>query len=279
MLTLCRIGNDHIPTYSAEPTSCETKSASFCATTTSFGVSVSNKATVTTATQVLSTCSAILGCNVEDTGSTTTQVGKCTTRTVTDVWVTCAPSGNSCKTTSTSLVKGCDVTATTVSCQPKATGIGGRADGEECQAGVTHVIYPKDGTNRAQTDRIAKKLREFVAESAIYTSNTQAMGINFWLAPLTYSQALELTVVLAPEVSPATFDENDTNTNFSSWRLHIPRTAVTHTTRLQRLPIRKMLLPILSLFLSKKGSPSVNIVSDTILMLPVRPERTYQCIY
>jgi len=56
-----RIGNDNVPTYSNEPTSCETKSATMFLTTTAFSVS----AVKTTATQVYSTSSVVLGCDVQ----------------------------------------------------------------------------------------------------------------------------------------------------------------------------------------------------------------------
>ncbi|RYP63691.1 hypothetical protein DL769_006898 [Monosporascus sp. CRB-8-3] len=52
-----KIGNDNVPTYSSEPTSWS--------------------ATATTATQVLSTSSIIVGCNVEDDSSTTTTTASC----------------------------------------------------------------------------------------------------------------------------------------------------------------------------------------------------------
>ncbi|XXH02384.1 mitochondrial Homoaconitase [Hypoxylon texense] len=73
------IGKDNVPTYSDKPTSCETESATILLTTTSFGVSTSNSATVTTATQVLSTSSVILGCDVEDESSTSTTTASCPT--------------------------------------------------------------------------------------------------------------------------------------------------------------------------------------------------------
>lgn len=49
------IGADHVPTYT-EQQSCETISASICSTSTSYGLSVSGTATVTTTSNVASTC-------------------------------------------------------------------------------------------------------------------------------------------------------------------------------------------------------------------------------
>jgi hypothetical protein len=73
---LCRIGNNNVPTYSDEPTSCETSSATMFLTTTSFEVS----ATQTTATQILSTSSIIIGCDIQDQSSAaTTTTSACPT--------------------------------------------------------------------------------------------------------------------------------------------------------------------------------------------------------
>ncbi|PHH91606.1 hypothetical protein CDD83_11010 [Cordyceps sp. RAO-2017] len=67
----CRIGPDHVPSFSSEPTKCETKTAEICVTSTSYGVSISASATSTIRTQVLSTCGQIYGCGVEDTATST----------------------------------------------------------------------------------------------------------------------------------------------------------------------------------------------------------------
>ncbi|PMD22888.1 hypothetical protein NA56DRAFT_77873 [Hyaloscypha hepaticicola] len=70
------IGNNNVPTYSDEPTSCETSSATMFLTTTSFEVS----ATQTTATQILSTSSIIIGCDIQDQSSAaTTTTSACPT--------------------------------------------------------------------------------------------------------------------------------------------------------------------------------------------------------
>lgn len=127
------IGSDLIPTYSAEPDNdeCETESASLCVTTASLGTSVSNQRTITT-TSHIHTCETVLGCDVSDTGTTTTAKGPCSTNTVTDYWVSCSGSAHSaCRTTRTSIVSGCSVTATTTT-----TTI------ESCPLGV--VIGPDD---------------------------------------------------------------------------------------------------------------------------------------
>ncbi|KAH7121439.1 hypothetical protein EDB81DRAFT_813954 [Dactylonectria macrodidyma] len=66
------VGPDHVPTFSSEPTECETESAEMCITSTSYGVSIGDSVTSTTATQVISTCGTVFGCNVEDSDTTAT---------------------------------------------------------------------------------------------------------------------------------------------------------------------------------------------------------------
>ncbi|KAH9214039.1 hypothetical protein DL95DRAFT_462485 [Leptodontidium sp. 2 PMI_412] len=69
------IGEDNVPTYTEEPTSCKTESATMFFTTTSFGVPADS----TTATQVLSTSGVLLGCNVQNQSSTMTTTSACPT--------------------------------------------------------------------------------------------------------------------------------------------------------------------------------------------------------
>ncbi|KAM5343783.1 hypothetical protein ACJ41O_012320 [Fusarium nematophilum] len=71
------IGPDRIPTFPPKPSrepdgECETETAELCATRTSYGVSVSADETSTAATQVLSTCATVYGCNVQDASATKT---------------------------------------------------------------------------------------------------------------------------------------------------------------------------------------------------------------
>ncbi|KAI1204616.1 peptidase S8/S53 domain-containing protein [Annulohypoxylon truncatum] len=66
---------------------------------------------------------------------------------------------------------------------------------------VTYVIYPKDGTNKTQTDLIEKKLKDFADPSTIYVSQTRTVGINFWLATLPHKKADIIAVELAHEVA------------------------------------------------------------------------------
>ena len=55
---------------------------------------------------------------------------------------------------------------------------------------VLHVVYPKDPANKSQTDAITKLLNDFVQdEKKIYASESKYLGIFFWSAPLTKSQA------------------------------------------------------------------------------------------
>lgn len=177
-------------------------------TTTSFGESVSGESTITTATEVLSTCDTVYGCNVQDKDEddAITSTESCSHATVTDVWVSCPGSASaSCITTSTSLVSGCDVTPTTVACKrPSASGLAKRTDGgagdDECEAVVRYVVYPEDGTDQEQTEKISNKLKEFASEDDIYTSDTRTMGINFWLVDLTESQYRNVLEDLDDEV-------------------------------------------------------------------------------
>lgn len=68
-------------TYSSDPEKqCETKSASICSTTTSFGVSTTGTVTRTTATATSSTCQTVYGCDVKDSATataTTSVTGAC----------------------------------------------------------------------------------------------------------------------------------------------------------------------------------------------------------
>lgn len=60
------------PTFSEKPNDCTPTEASLCMTTSSFGTTVSNGATLTTNTEVLSTCATITGCDLRDEEATTT---------------------------------------------------------------------------------------------------------------------------------------------------------------------------------------------------------------
>jgi hypothetical protein len=215
-----RIGNDRLPTYSPteKPSSCETKTATLWATTTSYGVSVSGKATVTTASQVVSTSAKVVGCNVQDEDSSATTTGDCRTKTVTDVWVSCTSSPeHSCTTTKTSAVTGCDVTPTTRSCTrtttvgPTATGVAARAapdeDVCEVEAGQSFIIYPKDSGNRKQTDAIRAKLKKMADQAKIRTTEAKCCGVVYWEVKLNTEQAEELRK--DQNVSPSTCEEPD----------------------------------------------------------------------
>ncbi|KFY94278.1 hypothetical protein V500_03359 [Pseudogymnoascus sp. VKM F-4518 (FW-2643)] len=192
------IGNDNIPTYSSEPTSCKTETASICSTTTSFGVSVSNSETVTTATSTASTCTTVAGCGEENETGSATITGACSTATVTDLWLSCsATATNDCQTASTYITSGCGATATTQRCTvagatSTAGAISGRATGlPECNfPPSTYVVYPIDETNTEQTSRIRNELLKYASAADIYQSNTQTMGVNFWLLPLTDTQII-----------------------------------------------------------------------------------------
>ncbi|KAG4427189.1 hypothetical protein IFR05_017328, partial [Cadophora sp. M221] len=115
------IGINRQPTFPPEPANgCKTEPASACTSKTSFGVS----GTITTTTNLESSCATIFGCDLTNTAITATQTGSvCSEATVTDIWATC--SGTACKTTSTATRTGCSVTAssttTSASSCPLAT--------------------------------------------------------------------------------------------------------------------------------------------------------------
>ncbi|PSK34076.1 hypothetical protein B9Z65_8402 [Elsinoe australis] len=68
------IDSNRVPSFESEPSPCETESAELCFTSTSFDV---NSATVTTSSQVLSTCATVFGCNVQDSATSTTTTATC----------------------------------------------------------------------------------------------------------------------------------------------------------------------------------------------------------
>ncbi|KAI0179367.1 hypothetical protein GGR52DRAFT_303474 [Hypoxylon sp. FL1284] len=190
-ITIPAGGTPEIP-EGPEDDQCTTESASICGTTSSFGTSGS----VTTTTQVGSTCATIHGCEVTDSATTSTTTGGCSTRTVTDIWVSC--SASSCATTSTSLATGCSVTAstTTLSCTATATaGVGGRirrADGQSCENVARMVIWPENGRDESQTDSINTQLQRLTDPNNIYTSTVQGFGVSYWTAPLSQRQVDDL---------------------------------------------------------------------------------------
>ncbi|RSL98939.1 hypothetical protein CEP52_010061 [Fusarium oligoseptatum] len=60
------VGPKQTPTFSEEPTECETESAELCVTSTSYSVTVDATTTSTVASDVISTCGTVYGCKVED---------------------------------------------------------------------------------------------------------------------------------------------------------------------------------------------------------------------
>lgn len=68
------IGNDGVPTYPTEqPTDCTSSTADICSTTTSFTTSSVGRSSTRTITNVISTCTTIFGCDVEDEDGTTSR--------------------------------------------------------------------------------------------------------------------------------------------------------------------------------------------------------------
>ncbi|KAI1090773.1 peptidase S8/S53 domain-containing protein [Rostrohypoxylon terebratum] len=68
----------------------------------------------------------------------------------------------------------------------------------------TYVIYPRDGTNKDQTNTIGEILTQFAKPLTVYVSQTRTVGINFWLATLNEKQAISIAHELAPEASLVT---------------------------------------------------------------------------
>ena len=69
-----------------------------------------------------------------------------------------------------------------------------------------YAIYPKDGSNKAQTDAIKKLLSDLIPDrqEGIYCSESPYLGVSFWSARLTKSQAA--TVEANPNASSIASD-------------------------------------------------------------------------
>ncbi|KAM7214287.1 Peptidase S8/S53 domain containing protein [Rhypophila decipiens] len=193
------IGPDGNPTFPPKPTNgpegeCETKSAELCLTRTSFGMTISDGATMTTTTAVLSTCATVFGCNVQDASVTATSTGGCTSAsTVTDIWVSCpATATTDCSTTRTSLVSGCSVTPTTVTCGILTpTGV---ARDPSCDPVSEYVVYSSEvGRLGEGAENVTSTLRDFTGDPAkIKSESAGDLGIMFWIVNLTESQVAVL---------------------------------------------------------------------------------------
>ncbi|KAF4448370.1 hypothetical protein F53441_8178 [Fusarium austroafricanum] len=66
------VGPGNTPTFSNEPTACETESAELCATSTSYSVNVDVTVTSTVTSDVISTCGTVYGCKVQGRSQTIT---------------------------------------------------------------------------------------------------------------------------------------------------------------------------------------------------------------
>lgn len=188
------IGPDGIPTFTpqSEPEDCKTQTGEICLTSTSYGVS----AETTTATQVLSTCATVYGCEATDSSTDTTTTGGCTsTSTSTNYYVSCsttAPSASSCTTTSSSTTTGCSITASTVTCGVLSpTGI---VPDPACSAALyQYIVYPKDGSNGGEVSDTNSKLKSYLDDqSDLHSLTNKDLGTIYWALPLTYNQSLEV---------------------------------------------------------------------------------------
>ena len=60
-------------------------------------------------------------------------------------------------------------------------------------AGDPFVLYPKDGRNQCDTEIVTSSLRATIDDpSTLYISASVHLGVIFWSAEMTYSQAAEL---------------------------------------------------------------------------------------
>ncbi|KAF5671647.1 hypothetical protein FDENT_10823 [Fusarium denticulatum] len=66
------VGPGNTPTFSGEPTACETDSAELCVTSTSYAVSIDATVTATVSSGVVSTCGTVYGCKVRSHSQTMT---------------------------------------------------------------------------------------------------------------------------------------------------------------------------------------------------------------
>ncbi|KAK2766892.1 hypothetical protein FQN54_006206 [Arachnomyces sp. PD_36] len=195
------VGPDHVPTFPSEPepTNCETKTASLCSTTTSYAVSTIDGAEQTISSQVLPpTCGELIGCHVTDSSeeATVTATDECATATVTDVMITCSGSGTTdCSTKSKAPRTGCSATATTTTATcthaPVEEGNSRRqADDNACPVAQINIVWPRDGTRKAETTAIRTALEELLQdESKIRASESTTLGIIFWRVTLDPTQA------------------------------------------------------------------------------------------
>ncbi|KAF0323324.1 hypothetical protein GQ607_009442, partial [Colletotrichum asianum] len=227
------IGQDHVPTFPSEPepTKCETKTASLCATTTPVVVStIEGQLTTLTTGAPTSTCAEMRGCLVGDSTheATVTKTAECETATATDIVVTCSGRGTAACATKTKLPKtGCDITATTttISCTPAPTGVGLRQIVEggppACLPTANYIIWPRDGINTDQTTAILSEIQRLLPPSTkVQASGSKSVGVAFWRVPLDSDIAEEMKrisniVAVYPECSSDC--ESPTN-EATNWR-------------------------------------------------------------
>ena len=157
-LYISSVGSNFIPTYSSEPTPCETKTASICSTSTSLGITVSSTFTITTTAEVSSSCATIFGCEASSTATSIT--------TASTAYCSSAP------TTSDSGA------FEKVQAAPA------------CPVAVTYIVWPMDGTDPSQTDDIYAHLQSL--SNSVTPSTTKNFGVNYWAILLTDSEASTL---------------------------------------------------------------------------------------
>ncbi|KAK2774133.1 hypothetical protein CKAH01_13227 [Colletotrichum kahawae] len=202
------VGSDHVPTFPSEPepTKCETKTASLCATTTPVIVSTLNGAVTTVTTGApASTCAEMSGCLVADSTheATVTTTVACETATVSDIVVTCSGGGaTACSTRTRDPRTGCDVTAatTTVSCTPAPSGSGKRqvseGDVPACPMTYEYIVWPRDGKRNEEISAVYAELQKMLPDGGeIEVSAVKDLGVNFWLVHLGTDQAESVRMI------------------------------------------------------------------------------------
>jgi hypothetical protein len=126
------IGEDGQLTYSEEPTSCRTETASLCSTTTTFLATSTGDTVTTTATSTSRDCETVTGCSVSysNTGTQTTVVASCAPASVV------APQRRRARSAGAA--------EPTAAAEEERSVLGGRANG--CNLN-NYIVYPKDPFN------------------------------------------------------------------------------------------------------------------------------------
>ena len=81
-------------------------------------------------------------------------------------------------TTTTTVLTSC---GTVVGCDAQGTSTATTTTASSTRTNPVYAIYPKDGNDEEQTDRIADSLKDYVGEGAeLEASTTETFGLNYW---------------------------------------------------------------------------------------------------